>query len=170
MPRRAPQPARSPRPLCSCWVSAARTRSLRQLTTAWLSGSPAHVRRQDGHLAPAFNRTLSDRILVPFPPEAPLSGASVPPCVTAQQAPAHVRPEGCLQQARGTAKQAQALIAPLHAGLVRADGSNVNLLYKRSFSVPSAWQGQRVMLHFGAVDYEATVFVNDQFLGVHRGG
>ena len=55
-------------------------------------------------------------------------------------------------------------------GLRRPDGSNVNLLYKRSFTVPPAWGDSRVLLHFGAVDYECTVSVNHVMLGVHHGG
>ena len=46
----------------------------------------------------------------------------------------------------------------------------MNLLYKRTFSVPAKWEGQRILLHFGAVDYEATVILNDLVIGVHRGG
>ena len=42
--------------------------------------------------------------------------------------------------------------------------------YKREFNVPTSWQGQRVILHFGAVDYHAWVYINDQFVGFHEGG
>lgn len=42
--------------------------------------------------------------------------------------------------------------------------------YRRYFDLPADWQGARVLLHFGAVDYEATVWCNDTLLGVHRGG
>ncbi|KAK3686377.1 hypothetical protein LTR37_019887 [Vermiconidia calcicola] len=42
--------------------------------------------------------------------------------------------------------------------------------YSTSFSVPSGWTGDRVLLNFGAVDYEATVFVNGQEAGFNRGG
>ena len=42
--------------------------------------------------------------------------------------------------------------------------------YRRSFSVPAAWKGKQLMLHFGAVDYESEVFVNGKSLGVHEGG
>ncbi len=42
--------------------------------------------------------------------------------------------------------------------------------YRRTFSVPKGWAGQRVLLHFGAVDWEATVWVNGKKLGVHQGG
>jgi hypothetical protein len=44
------------------------------------------------------------------------------------------------------------------------------LWYRRSFTLPKDWDGQRVLLHFGAVDWEATVHVNGQKLGEHRGG
>ncbi|KAH8723474.1 glycoside hydrolase superfamily [Phaeosphaeriaceae sp. PMI808] len=43
--------------------------------------------------------------------------------------------------------------------------------YQTSFSVPTDWpSGDRVLLNFGAVDYEATVFVNGKNAGFHRGG
>jgi hypothetical protein len=44
------------------------------------------------------------------------------------------------------------------------------LWYRRTFTVPSGWAGRNVLLHFGAVDWEATVYVNGQNLGTHRGG
>ena len=34
------------------------------------------------------------------------------------------------------------------------------LTYRRVFEIPSDWKGKRVVLHFGAVDYECTVAVN----------
>ncbi|QDH79883.1 glycoside hydrolase family 2 [Echinicola soli] len=42
--------------------------------------------------------------------------------------------------------------------------------YRREFTVPADWQGKRILLHFGAVDYEATVFINDRPVGKHQGG
>ncbi|MGC8882469.1 MAG: glycoside hydrolase family 2 protein [Bryobacteraceae bacterium] len=42
--------------------------------------------------------------------------------------------------------------------------------YRRQFEVPAAWKGRRVLLHFGAVDYKATVWVNGQTAGEHEGG
>ncbi|MCL1822566.1 MAG: beta-galactosidase [Prolixibacteraceae bacterium] len=44
------------------------------------------------------------------------------------------------------------------------------LWYKRSFTVPAAWKGRDVLLHFGAVDWKAEVFINDIKIGVHTGG
>lgn len=42
--------------------------------------------------------------------------------------------------------------------------------YAREFEVPSAWEGDRILLHFGAVDYEATVWINGKVVGTNRGG
>ncbi|MAT53182.1 MAG: hypothetical protein CMN32_01795 [Saprospirales bacterium] len=42
--------------------------------------------------------------------------------------------------------------------------------YRRRFEIPQAWNGKRVLLHFGAVDYESEVFVNGVQVGWHHGG
>lgn len=42
--------------------------------------------------------------------------------------------------------------------------------YRRTFALPAEWRDQRVLLHFGAVDWQARVWVNGTFLGEHRGG
>ncbi|MBP3680202.1 MAG: beta-galactosidase [Bacteroidaceae bacterium] len=44
------------------------------------------------------------------------------------------------------------------------------LVYQRSFDVPAAWKGKRILLHFGAVDWKADVWVNDVKVGSHTGG
>ena len=44
------------------------------------------------------------------------------------------------------------------------------LWYRRAFTVPEEWKGQRVLLNFGAVDYRAMVWVNGQMAGTHEGG
>lgn len=36
--------------------------------------------------------------------------------------------------------------------------------------MPKAWKGRRVLLHFQAVDYDATVWVNGREAVRHRGG
>ena len=46
-------------------------------------------------------------------------------------------------------------------------------LYKRTFTVPSGWgvgSGQHLLLHFGAVDYHAAVYVNGRLVATHTGG
>ena len=42
--------------------------------------------------------------------------------------------------------------------------------YRRTFRMPERWTGRRVLLHFGAVDYETAVWVNGRPAGTHRGG
>lgn len=42
--------------------------------------------------------------------------------------------------------------------------------YRRTVAVPAGWVGRRVLLHFGAVDYDTTVWVNDVEVARHRGG
>ncbi|HEY6915861.1 MAG TPA: sugar-binding domain-containing protein [Paludibacter sp.] len=42
--------------------------------------------------------------------------------------------------------------------------------YRRTFNVPAAWAGQRVLIHFDAVDYQTEVFINNTSLGIHKGG
>ena len=42
--------------------------------------------------------------------------------------------------------------------------------YRRTFTIPASWSGQRVLLNFGAVAWQATVWVNGRRIGTHRGG
>ena len=42
--------------------------------------------------------------------------------------------------------------------------------YRRQVTIPSEWAGRDVLLHFQAVDYDATVWVNGVEVGRHRGG
>ena len=44
------------------------------------------------------------------------------------------------------------------------------LWYVRNFNVPKGWNGQRIMLNFGAADWKAEVFVDGQYVGEHTGG
>ncbi|MFJ6304418.1 AbfB domain-containing protein [Streptomyces althioticus] len=57
------------------------------------------------------------------------------------------------------------------SGIQRRITRNDKLWYKRTFTVPSGWDGRRVQLHFGASDWRTTVWVNDRQAGaVHDGG
>ncbi|MFD8064761.1 AbfB domain-containing protein [Streptomyces parvulus] len=55
------------------------------------------------------------------------------------------------------------------SGIMRNDNRDL-MFYKRSFTVPQNWNGRRVQLHFGAVDHEATVWVNGTRVTSHKGG
>jgi beta-galactosidase/beta-glucuronidase len=56
------------------------------------------------------------------------------------------------------------------SGVQKNVGKDNELWYKRTFTVPSAWKGKLVLLHFGAVDWKADVLVNDIKVGTHKGG
>lgn len=45
-----------------------------------------------------------------------------------------------------------------------------SLYYRHTFEIPGNWEGQRVLLHFGAVDWKSTVYVNGTEVGIHKGG
>lgn len=45
-----------------------------------------------------------------------------------------------------------------------------NVWYRRMFDLPDMFQGKRVRLHFGAVDYLSTIWINGVQVGQHRGG
>ena len=42
--------------------------------------------------------------------------------------------------------------------------------YRKEFTLPDDWNSGRVLIHFGAVDYDSEVWVNGQSVGTHRGG
>ncbi len=56
------------------------------------------------------------------------------------------------------------------SGVKRALQPDERLWYRRAFDIPENWRGSRVLLHFGAVDWEAVVWVNDKVVGKHVGG
>jgi beta-galactosidase/beta-glucuronidase len=56
------------------------------------------------------------------------------------------------------------------SGVQKEVGKANELWYKRSFTVPSSWKNKRIILHFGAVDWKADVYVNDIKIGYHTGG
>ncbi len=56
------------------------------------------------------------------------------------------------------------------SGVGRPSIPDQKLWYRRRFTIPTAWKGQKVLLHFGAVNYEAQAWVNGKAVGSHRGG
>jgi hypothetical protein len=42
--------------------------------------------------------------------------------------------------------------------------------YERNFSLPAGWENRDIILHFGAVDWQAEVWLNDIKIGSHTGG
>ncbi len=58
------------------------------------------------------------------------------------------------------------------SGVGKDSPATQRLWCRRAFTVPAGWRtdGQRVLLHFGAVNWDSTVSVNGRALGGHRGG
>ena len=56
------------------------------------------------------------------------------------------------------------------SGIGPTDEIHPVLWYRRSFTVPEEMKGRTILLKFGAVDFEATVYVNGHAVGGHRGG
>lgn len=56
------------------------------------------------------------------------------------------------------------------SGVQKRVGHDQELWYQREFTVPSKWKNNKVLLHFGAVDWKADVWVNGVKVGQHTGG
>ncbi len=60
------------------------------------------------------------------------------------------------------------------SGVMKPVGPDNRLWYRRTFETPKGhgWdqEGRRILLHFGAVDWDATVWVNGKEVGNHKGG
>ena len=44
------------------------------------------------------------------------------------------------------------------------------LWYRRYFTIPESWKDKDLLLHFGGVDWETTIWVNGKEIGSHKGG
>ena len=58
----------------------------------------------------------------------------------------------------------------LLSGVHQHFGEDTLLFYRRSFTLPEDFNRGRVLLHFGAVDQEATLFLNGEYVCHHTGG
>jgi beta-galactosidase/beta-glucuronidase len=73
--------------------------------------------------------------------------------------------------ARGFSKQIQVPFAyQSRLSGIGETGFHDLVWYRRSFTVPAEWNGRTILLHFGAVDYAATVWVNGHKVAFHEGG
>lgn len=59
---------------------------------------------------------------------------------------------------------------PIESALSGVMKTAERLWYRRTFTIPDKWEGQRILLHFGAVDWETNIYVNGKKIGEHRGG
>lgn len=56
------------------------------------------------------------------------------------------------------------------SGVMARVAPDERLWYRCTFTRPDSWVGNRVLLHFGAVDWDTEVWVNGRSVGQHRGG
>ncbi len=56
------------------------------------------------------------------------------------------------------------------SGVMKKLNHKKRLWYRCKFSIPDSWKGKKILLHFGAIDWKATVFINDKEVGAHKGG
>ncbi|UOB15965.1 glycoside hydrolase family 2 protein [Abyssalbus ytuae] len=56
------------------------------------------------------------------------------------------------------------------SGVMKEVGASKELWYQTNFTVPGNWKGKNILLHFGAVDWKADVWINDVKVGSHSGG
>jgi len=56
------------------------------------------------------------------------------------------------------------------SGVQKTVGEENEVWYNRTFEVPAKWKGKNILLHFGAVDWKAEVWINDIKIGTHTGG
>lgn len=56
------------------------------------------------------------------------------------------------------------------SGVKKAVGPDSILWYRTKFSITSAMKGKNILLHFGAIDWGSTIYINGMKVGVHKGG
>ncbi len=79
-----------------------------------------------------------------------------------------------LERGLVTAPLSGRILVPFAPESSRSGVGNTDFLnavwYRRTVTVPPEWAGKRLLLHFGAVDYDTTVWVDGAEIGRHRGG
>ena len=56
------------------------------------------------------------------------------------------------------------------SGVQKELGKEKELWYQRTFNVPANWKNKNLLLHFGAVDWKADIYLNNIKIGSHTGG
>ncbi|MCP2245455.1 AbfB domain-containing protein [Lentzea aerocolonigenes] len=59
---------------------------------------------------------------------------------------------------------------PIESALSGIKRHEDNMFYRRTFTVPSTWNGRHVKLNFGAVTWQTRVWINGREVGAHTGG
>ena len=56
------------------------------------------------------------------------------------------------------------------SGVRKNVGEMNELWYRRNIKIPADWQGKRIILNFGGVDWKTFIWINDKLVGFHSGG
>jgi beta-galactosidase/beta-glucuronidase len=56
------------------------------------------------------------------------------------------------------------------SGVMKGLKPSQKLWYHREFEIPKDWKEQNVLLHFGAVDWKTSIWINGDKIGEHEGG
>ncbi len=56
------------------------------------------------------------------------------------------------------------------SGIMEEVGAGKEVWYRRTFNIKPFWEGERILLHFGAVDWQTEVWINGIKIGSHEGG
>ena len=56
------------------------------------------------------------------------------------------------------------------SGVGKNISPNDKMWYMKTFDLPKNWSGKKIIIHFEAVDYDSSVWLNDILLGSHKGG
>ncbi|WP_419801321.1 glycoside hydrolase family 2 protein [Mucilaginibacter sp.] len=82
------------------------------------------------------------------------------------------QPGTSAQETMPKGKLASSILVPfaVESALSGVMEQHDRIWYRRKFTVPASWKGEKILLHFGAVDYESEVFINGKSMGIHTGG
>ncbi|MBT4959324.1 MAG: beta-galactosidase [Flavobacteriaceae bacterium] len=56
------------------------------------------------------------------------------------------------------------------SGVKKRISKEKELWYHKNFQIPRKWKKKEIILHFGAVDWESELWINDKKVGIHKGG
>ena len=56
------------------------------------------------------------------------------------------------------------------SGVKKRISKEQELWYHKNFQIPKKWKRKEIILHFGAVDWESELWINDKKVGIHKGG